>query len=87
MKEKQRKTVFIFGGAGFIGSHLVELLMNDYNVIVFDKKNFSSRNIRQFESNIEIVEGDFSNHLDWQQCIKQCRFCYSFNLFYFTCCI
>ena len=70
MKSKHRKTVFIFGGAGFIGSHLVELLMNDFNVIVFDKKNFSNRNIRKFEGNIKIIEGDFKNHLDWQSALS-----------------
>jgi len=70
VQEKHRKTVFIFGGAGFIGSHLVELLMHDYKVIVFDKKNFSSRNIRQFESSIEIIEGDFNNHLDWENALN-----------------
>jgi UDP-glucose 4-epimerase len=70
LKDKHQETVFVFGGAGFIGSHLVECLMNDYNVIVFDKKNFSSRNIRQFESNIEIIEGDFSNYFDWQQALN-----------------
>ena len=70
MKSKRRKTVFIFGGAGFIGSHLVELLMNDFNVIVFDKKNFSNRNIRKFEGNIKIIEGDFKNHLDWQSALS-----------------
>ena len=70
MKDKPRKTVFIFGGAGFIGSHLVELLMDEFNIIIFDKKNFSSRNIRKFESKIEIIEGDFSNHFDWQSALN-----------------
>ena len=69
VKHKRRKTVFIFGGAGFIGSHLVELLINDYKVIVFDKKNFSSRNIKTFERDIEIIEGDFCNYLDWQDAL------------------
>lgn len=69
LSNKQKKTVFIFGGAGFIGSHLVELLMNDFNVIVFDKKNFSNRNIKRFERNIKIIEGDFKNHLDWQNAL------------------
>ena len=69
LNDKNRKTVFIFGGAGFIGSHLVELLMNDFDVIVFDKKNFSDRNIRTFERSITIIEGDFKNHFDWQDAL------------------
>ena len=70
MKNKEKKTVFIFGGGGFIGSHLVESLMNDFKVIVFDKKNFSKKNIIRFEKNISIIEGDFKNHLDWQNALN-----------------
>jgi len=36
----QRKNVIVFGGAGFIGSHLCERLLKDANVICID--NFSS---------------------------------------------
>jgi UDP-glucose 4-epimerase len=70
LKAKQKKTVLIFGGGGFIGSHMVESLINDFKVIVFDKKNFSKQNISTFEGHIEIIEGDFGNHLDWQNALN-----------------
>ena len=65
LKAKQKKTVLIFGGGGFIGSHMAESLSNDFRVIIFDKKNFSRQNISTCEAEIEIIEGDFCNHLDW----------------------
>ncbi len=55
-------TVFVTGGAGFIGSHLVdELVRQGENVIVYD--NFSTGFRRHLESSMEsgrlrIVEGD-----------------------------
>ena len=53
-------SVLVTGGAGFIGSHIVEdLLRAGYRVTVFD--NFSSglrENLAAFDGEVEIVEGD-----------------------------
>ena len=53
----------VTGGAGFIGSHLVERLVKDgESVRVMD--NFSSghrKNIEPFASKIEVLEGDLRN--------------------------
>ena len=52
--------VFVTGGAGFIGSHLVERLVKlGYDVTIFDK--LSTGNIKNIESvmqRINFVEGD-----------------------------
>ncbi len=60
-------TFLITGGAGFIGSHIVEYLLryNARKVIVLD--NFSTgfrKNLQAFENNpaLEIVEGDIRNY-------------------------
>lgn len=55
------RKVLVTGGAGFIGSHLVDELAKKNHVIILD--NFSSgrrENLRRHEgsSNVEIVEGD-----------------------------
>jgi UDP-glucose 4-epimerase len=67
----------ILGGGGFIGSHLcAELLKRDYNVIIFDKLNFSRKNIEEFEDDIEIIEGDFSNEIDIEKSLKGIDYVY-----------
>lgn len=59
----------VTGGAGFIGSHLVERLVNDgHSVRVLD--NFSSgkhKNLEPFASKIEVLEGDLRNMKDCQR--------------------
>ena len=47
-----RRTYLITGGAGFIGSHLVDKLLNDSNIVCVDNFDaFYSRSIK--EKNIE----------------------------------
>lgn len=67
--------IFITGGAGFIGSHIVDsLLAKDYEVIVYD--NFSSGtkdNLKHIKTNkIQIIEGDI---LDYQKLDKSMNGC------------
>ncbi|RLE76106.1 MAG: UDP-glucose 4-epimerase, partial [Thermoprotei archaeon] len=56
------KKVVVTGGAGFIGSYLVEaLLARNYNVTILD--NLSSGSLRNIEGvlgnpNLEIIKGD-----------------------------
>ncbi len=67
---KNKKTILLFGGGGFIGSHLVERLHQEYDITVFDKKYFSRKNIQPFENEIDIVEGDFQNCDDWLNLVQ-----------------
>ena len=60
MKIKSKK-ILIAGGAGFIGSHLVDALSKSNRVIILD--NFSSgkkENIKHHQEspNVEIITGD-----------------------------
>ncbi len=54
-----KKQVLVTGGAGFIGSHLIELLLQfpeEYQLIVFD--NLSSGSLKNLPPNITFIKGD-----------------------------
>ncbi len=64
--------VIITGGAGFIGSHLTEKLLNlGAEITVLD--NFSTgrkNNLKDFIKNINLIEADISVKGDWQKCFQ-----------------
>ncbi len=61
----------IYGGAGFIGSHIAEcLLENGYSVTVFDKINSSMKNIEHIIDKVKFIEGDFNNKIDIVKSLK-----------------
>ncbi|MHB1947544.1 MAG: NAD-dependent epimerase/dehydratase family protein [Gammaproteobacteria bacterium] len=66
--------VFVTGGAGFIGSHTVDLLLEkNFRVIVYD--NFSTgklTNLNLFHPHIEVVQGDI---LDYPKLVKEMARC------------
>lgn len=68
------KKILVTGGAGFIGSHTVDLLLeNGFSVIVYD--NFSSGklpNLNLFHSQLEVVQGDI---LDYPKLLKEMARC------------
>ena len=66
-----QKSCLIYGGGGFIGSHLAEeLLSQGYKVTVFDKLNFSQRNLQNVVDKIRIIEGDFNNIIDIRKSLE-----------------
>ena len=69
----ERKRVVIFGGAGFIGSHLVEeLLAHGHPVTAFDKTRGDWRNLAGVAGRVETVEGDFTNRVDVRGALDGC---------------
>ncbi len=66
-----KESCIIFGGGGFIGSHIAEdLLNNGLKVTVFDKLNASKKNVEHILDKIDFVEGDFNNEVDISKALK-----------------
>jgi UDP-N-acetylglucosamine 4-epimerase len=72
----QKKNILVTGGAGFIGSNLVEALLKDERVgiirVLDDFSNGKRNNLKDFSNNpqLEIVEGDIR---DFQTCVNACK--------------
>ncbi|MDG1841451.1 MAG: dTDP-glucose 4,6-dehydratase [Crocinitomicaceae bacterium] len=72
-----KKRILVTGGAGFIGSHMVRLLVNtysDYLVINFDKLTYAGNleNLKDIEnkSNYVFFQGDVSSEKDVNEVFK-----------------
>lgn len=71
MSLKKNKRCIIYGGGGFIGSHLADaLIAKGHKVTIFDKLNFSRRNILHLGRKIKVIEGDFNNEIDIKNSLK-----------------
>ena len=75
-KTQKLKSILVTGGAGFIGSNLVEALLNDERVgyvrVLDNLSNGFLRNIEEFKTNpnFEFIEGDIR---DYDICLKACE--------------
>jgi UDP-glucose 4-epimerase len=65
--------VVIFGGAGFIGSHLTEELVRAGRPVrVFDKTRGDWTNLAAVRDRVELLEGDFLNEVDVRGALAGC---------------
>src|ERR1022692_525202 len=75
---KKAKHILVTGGAGFIGSHLVERLLNDgKSVVIVDDLSTGSRdNLRSFGNNprLKIVQAKISECAELSQLAAEAEF-------------
>lgn len=65
------KKCLVLGGAGFIGSHLTDALLNaGLGVAVLDKINCYKGNLQHCMGEIEFLEGDFLNQSDIENALS-----------------
>ena len=70
-KKVLAKKTLVTGGAGFIGSHIVDRLLNDgHEVIVLDDFSTGHRSNLTEHKALTIVEGDISNFDTVKQCMQ-----------------
>ena len=65
----EMKNIFITGGAGYIGSHIVKELARRHKLVIFD--NLSSGHIESIPEGIKFVKGDLSNKRLVDKTIKE----------------
>lgn len=70
------KKILVLGGNGFIGSHLVDaLLESGYSVRLFDRPNTVFLG-NQLPANIEIMYGDLNSEADISAALAGCDICF-----------
>lgn len=64
--------ILITGGGGFIGSHLCEVLVKDFKIVVFDslKRNALKSSAVANHPNIELVQGDIRQISDLEKATR-----------------
>jgi UDP-glucose 4-epimerase len=68
----KNKTVFITGGAGFIGSTLIGRLIDDNRVIVYDNLSRNSLKDRAFKNhpNLTVIQGDVLDYPSLEKAMR-----------------
>ena len=71
------KNILVTGGAGYIGTHLVEMLLDDnYNVTILDNFTFGDSSIAHIKNHpkLTIIDGDVANIKDLVKAVKNNRY-------------
>ncbi|MBC1457747.1 NAD-dependent epimerase/dehydratase family protein [Listeria newyorkensis] len=76
----RRKTVLVTGGAGFIGGHLVERLLQNYRVVVLDNLSTGKMTNLPDHPHLDFIFGDVSQEADILTIFENYQFSYVYHL-------
>ncbi len=80
-RRMQMKHILVTGGAGFIGSHLVDsLLKDDFNVVVLDDLSSGKMQNLPNDERLQFIQGDVADHLLIDKVFKEFTFSHIFHL-------
>lgn len=74
---EKSKNILVTGGAGYIGIHLVQMLLDDdYNVTILDNFTFGKSSINHIINHpkLTVIEGDVTNIKDLVKAVKNNRY-------------
>ena len=75
-----KKSIFITGGAGYVGSRLVPELLNDgYKVTVYDIMYYGNDFLPK--SNLNIISGDIRDSTKLEEALKIMKFFYIWRVY------
>lgn len=78
MKTTQNIKILVTGGAGFIGSNLVDKLLEQNNTVNY-LDNFATSKLENLKTalthaHFTLIEGDIRNYYDCQKAVKGCNY-------------
>ena len=74
---EKSKNILVTGGAGYIGIHLVKMLLDDdYNVTILDNFTFGKSSINHIKDHpkLTVIDGDVANIKDLVKAVKNNRY-------------
>jgi len=77
MDSQKSKNILVTGGAGYIGIHLVQMLLDDdYNVTILDNFTFGKNSINHIKDHpkLTVIEGDVANIKDLVKAVKNNKY-------------
>ena len=77
VESEKSKNILVTGGAGYIGIHLVQMLLDDnYNVTILDNFTFGKDSINHIKDHpkLTVIEGDVANIKDLVKAVKNNKY-------------
>ena len=80
-----KKSIFITGGAGYVGSRLVPMLLDKgYVVTVYDILYFGDEFLPKNNPNLKVIKGDLRDYDKLKKVVRIMKFLFIWHVFLMT---